>query len=74
VDQGDKAMKKYKSASFKYLHEEMKNLHASGDITAEKLAEFERDCFVSPTGTSQSRATHAPAMASASPGHHGPKA
>ncbi|GHU97269.1 hypothetical protein FACS189483_02740 [Spirochaetia bacterium] len=67
-------MSKYKSANFKYLHEEMKNLHASGDITAAELKEFEQDCFKPAAGTPQARAARTPAMATAGGAHHGPKA
>ncbi|GHU59550.1 hypothetical protein FACS189444_5030 [Spirochaetia bacterium] len=60
-------MSKYKSANFKYLHEEMKNLHAAGDITAAELKEFEQDCFKPAVGTPQGRSAAVSAMA-ASPG------
>ena len=59
---------KYKDDAFRYLHEEMKNLHAAGDISAAELAEFEQDCFKPSAETTKGRATHAPTMATASPG------
>jgi DNA-binding transcriptional regulator YiaG len=37
-------MRKYKSAIYKHLHGEMKNLHEAGDISAADLREFEQDC------------------------------
>ncbi|GHV73384.1 hypothetical protein AGMMS49940_06860 [Spirochaetia bacterium] len=45
-------MRKYKSAGFKHLHGEMKDLYERGDITAEKLREFEQDCFKPAADTS----------------------
>jgi hypothetical protein len=48
-------MRKYKSAGFKPLHGEMKDLYARGDITAEKLREFEQDCFRPAADASQGR-------------------
>ncbi|GHV08605.1 hypothetical protein FACS189485_20300 [Spirochaetia bacterium] len=38
-------MRKYKSAVYKHIHEEMKYFHAVDDISTEKLAEFESHCF-----------------------------
>jgi hypothetical protein len=38
-------MRKYKSAIYKHLHGEFKDMFAYGDISAERLAEFEKDCF-----------------------------
>jgi DNA-binding transcriptional regulator YiaG len=56
---------KYKDDVFRYLHEEMKNLHAAGDISAEKLKEFEQDCFKA--DIPQPRPVHTPAMSASSP-------
>ena len=61
-------MRKYKSAIYKHLHEEMQHFHAVGDISAEKLADFESRCFKLSADTPQGRATQAPAMATAGPG------
>jgi hypothetical protein len=69
--QGDKAMRKYKSAVFKHLHEEFTYLHSVGDISAEKLAEFEKDAFKDTPDGPQGRAVLSPALAS--PGHHRPR-
>ncbi|GHV81408.1 hypothetical protein AGMMS49944_31990 [Spirochaetia bacterium] len=52
----------------------MKHFHEVGDISAEKLAEFESRCFKSPADTPQGYAARTPAMATASEAHHGPKA
>ncbi|GHU71477.1 hypothetical protein FACS189450_07560 [Spirochaetia bacterium] len=60
-------MRKYKSAGFRHFHGEMKDLYERRDITAEKLREFEQNCFKSDTGTPQGRGAAVPAMA-ASPG------
>ncbi|GHV86929.1 hypothetical protein AGMMS50255_2250 [Spirochaetia bacterium] len=60
-------MSRYKSAVFKYLHGEFKDLYARGDITAEELREFEQDCFTSSPAASAPRAAHTPAMAAANP-------
>ncbi|GHV73386.1 hypothetical protein AGMMS49940_06880 [Spirochaetia bacterium] len=55
---------KYKDDTFRYLHEEMKNLHTAGDITAAELKEFEQECFKgSPSAAPADRTVHAPAMA-----------
>ena len=62
-------MRKYKSAVFKHLHEEMKYLHSVGDISAEKLREFEQDCFKPAADTPQGHAAAIPALAAASPPH-----
>ncbi|GHU42787.1 hypothetical protein FACS1894190_12520 [Spirochaetia bacterium] len=59
-------MRKYKSAVYKHLHGEFKDLYESGGITAEDLKEFESRCFKSPA-TPQGRPTRAPAMATAGP-------
>jgi putative transcriptional regulator len=61
-------MRTYKSAVFKHLHEEMKYLHSVGDITTEKLREFEQDCFKPAADTPQGRAARTPAMTATSPG------
>ncbi|GHV18258.1 hypothetical protein FACS189493_7400 [Spirochaetia bacterium] len=52
-------MRKYKSAVYKHLHGEFKDLYESGGISAEDLKEFESRCFKSP------------AMTTASPGPQG---
>ncbi|GHV07044.1 hypothetical protein FACS189485_16650 [Spirochaetia bacterium] len=62
-------MRKYKSAIYKHLHEEMKHFHAVGDISAEKLAEFESRCFKPAAGTPQGRSAAVPAMAAAESKH-----
>jgi DNA-binding transcriptional regulator YiaG len=59
---------KYKDDAFRYLHEEMKNLHAAGDISDAELKEFELDCFKSTADTPLSRAVRTPVLASASSG------
>jgi hypothetical protein len=64
-------MRKYKSAGFKHLNGEMKDLYERGDITAEKLREIEQDCFKPAAGTPQSSGAPQPAMATASPGTPG---
>jgi DNA-binding transcriptional regulator YiaG len=61
-------MKKYKSAAYEHLHEEIKNLVQAGDMSAADLREFEQECFKgSPAAPAAVRAVHAPAMA-VSPG------
>ncbi|GHV89681.1 hypothetical protein AGMMS50268_01840 [Spirochaetia bacterium] len=56
-------MKEYKSANFKYLHEEIKNLVQAGDMSAADLKEFEQDCFKPAAGTPHGRAARTPAIA-----------
>ncbi|GHT90046.1 hypothetical protein FACS1894137_19400 [Spirochaetia bacterium] len=60
-------MRKYKSAVYKHLHGEFQDLYARGNISAEKLAEFESRCFKSPADTPQGRAASALATASPAP-------
>ncbi|GHV65568.1 hypothetical protein AGMMS49587_20000 [Spirochaetia bacterium] len=64
-------MKKYKSAAYEHLHEEIKNLVQSGDMSAADLTEFEQECFKESPEASTARVAHAPALAAASPGHPG---
>jgi DNA-binding transcriptional regulator YiaG len=61
-------MRKYKSAAYEHLHEEIKNLVQAGDMSTADLREFEQECFTSPADTSQGRPARAPAMVTASPG------
>jgi putative transcriptional regulator len=64
-------MKEYKSDVYKHLHGEFKDMLKDGDITAERMAEFERECFKDAADSPQGRAVHTPAMATASPGAQG---
>ena len=64
-------MRKYKSAVYKHLHGEFKDLYESRGITAEDLKEFEGRCFKPAAGAPQGRAARTPAMATASPGPQG---
>ncbi|GHV81895.1 hypothetical protein AGMMS49991_04530 [Spirochaetia bacterium] len=61
-------MRKYKSAIYKHLHEEFTYLHSVGDISAEKLAEFERECFKPSADTPQGRAVRTLALAASAQG------
>jgi hypothetical protein len=40
-------MKKYRNAVCKHLHQEAADLFKAGDITAERMAEFDQTCLVS---------------------------
>jgi putative transcriptional regulator len=64
-------MRKYKSAIYKHLHGEFKDLFEAGGITAEELKEFEQRCFKSPADTPPARAARQPALSAASPGPQG---
>ncbi|GHT69391.1 hypothetical protein FACS1894110_18750 [Spirochaetia bacterium] len=48
-------MKKYKGAVYKHLHGEFKDMFKDGDITAERLMEFEQNCFKPAIDTPQGR-------------------
>jgi hypothetical protein len=65
-------MKEYKSDVYKHLHGEFKDMLKDGDITPERMAEFEKECFkdTPSANTPQGRAAAIPALA-ASPGHQG---
>jgi putative transcriptional regulator len=56
-------MRKYKSAIYKHLHGEFKDLFEAGDITEERLREFERECF---KDAPDARAARRPALSAAS--------
>jgi hypothetical protein len=56
-------MRKYRSAIAKHLHGEFKDLLARGDITPERMVEFEKDCFKDTPDAPQGRAAAIPAMA-----------
>ncbi|MHC6204281.1 XRE family transcriptional regulator [Breznakiellaceae bacterium SP9] len=62
-------MRKYKSAVYKHLHEEFKDMFEDGDISADELKEFEQRCFK--LETTQGRAVQAKAIAVSSPGQQG---
>jgi putative transcriptional regulator len=64
-------MRKYKSAIYKHLHGEFKDLFERGDITEERLREFERECFKEVPDAPPARAARRPALSAASPGPQG---
>jgi hypothetical protein len=64
-------MSKYKSAIYKHLHGEFKDMFADGDISAERLREFEQNCFKESADTPRARTVHQPVISAASPGPQG---
>jgi DNA-binding transcriptional regulator YiaG len=67
-------MKKYRNTICKHIHQEATDLFKAGDITAERMREFDQSCLVSGPNISSSPARgKSPLTVSASPGPHGHK-